>query len=54
VILLAYLVVGYAVAWRALPFSRNALLVLLLWPLPVAAWLVWLVTGKYPWWTPML
>lgn len=47
-----YFIVGWLVAWRVQRYSRNALLLVLLWPIPIAAHLVYLVTGKYPWWHP--
>lgn len=56
--LLFYLVVGLILAKIAcpisFPFGRNSISVTLLWPWPVAAHLVRLVTGKYPKWTPPL
>lgn len=51
-ILAAYLIIGAAIAWRVLPFSRTALVVVLLWPWPIAGHLVYKVTGKYPRWMP--
>jgi hypothetical protein len=32
------------------PFRRNALVLMLVWPWPITAWAVWLVTGRYPRW----
>lgn len=49
-----YLIAGWLVAWRALPNGRNSLMVILLWPWPVAAHLVYIFRGKYPRWTPPL
>jgi len=47
-----YLLVGWIIAWRVFPSGRNSLMVLILWPLPIAAHLIYLIRGKYPWWTP--
>ena len=48
----AYFIVGWLIAWRVSDFSRNALLLVLLWPIPIAGHLVYVVTGKYPRWMP--
>lgn len=57
-VLLPYILVGLVVAWRTCPLSfplgMNAVTVTLLWPWPVAAHVVSLLTGKYPRWTPWL
>lgn len=53
-----YLLTGVLIARKvtpmSFPFGRNAVMVTLLWPWPVAAHLVSKVTGKYPSWTPPL
>lgn len=51
-----YLLTGTILAFIITPFSwpfrRNALLVTFLWPWPIAAELVRMLTGRYPPWTP--
>jgi hypothetical protein len=53
-----YLVIGQTFAYvlcpLSFPFGKNALVVTLLWPWPVAAQWVKIITGKYPSWTPDL
>jgi hypothetical protein len=53
-----YVLVGLCLACMvmppALPARRNVLIAVLLWPWPIAAELVRMVTGRYPRWTPFL